>query len=124
MNLPSKQLKIIVLTSQLQRLLKLENRFWNWLGTLSYGIYMYHLLVIYLVLLAFNYINVSQWNNIVFNVVVYTLIIVLTIATAEASHRWFEAPFLRLKHRFTVVKSGPQEPITVQEPAPVVQSAS
>lgn len=97
---------ILNVSSNPKSTLKLENRFWNWLGTLSYGIYMYHLLVIYLVFLAFNYINVSQWNNIVFNVVVYTLIIGLTVGVAEASHRWFERPFLRLKDRFTVVKSG------------------
>ena len=115
---------ILNVSSNPNSMVKLENRFWNWLGTLSYGIYMYHLLIAYLVFLAFNYINVRQWNNIVFNVVVYTIIIVLTIAAAEASHRWFEAPFLRLKSRFSVVKSGLPENTTVQEPAPVIQSTS
>ncbi len=115
---------ILNVSSNPNSMLKLENRFWNWLGTLSYGIYMYHLLIAYLVLLAFNYINVSQWNNIVFNVVVYTLIIGLTIAAAEASHRWFEAPFLRLKSRFSVVKSGLPKSTTVPEPTPVIQSVS
>jgi peptidoglycan/LPS O-acetylase OafA/YrhL len=114
---------ILNVSSNPKSTIKLENRFWNWLGTLSYGIYMYHLLIAYLVYLAFNYINVSQWNNIVFNVVVYMLIIGLTIAAAEASHRWFEVPFLRLKRHFTVVRSGSEEN-TAQEPAPVVQSAS
>jgi peptidoglycan/LPS O-acetylase OafA/YrhL len=112
---------ILNISSNPKSTVKLENRFWKWLGTLSYGIYMYHLLVAYLVFLAFNYINVSQWNNIVFNVVVYALIIGLTIAAADASHRWFEAPFLRLKNRFSVVKSGLQEN-TAQEPLPAVQS--
>ncbi|MCA0458244.1 MAG: acyltransferase [Chloroflexi bacterium] len=97
---------ILNISSNPHSTLKLENRFWNWLGTLSYGIYMYHLFVIYLVFIAFNYINVSQWNNIVFNITVYVLITGLTIAAAEVSHRWFEAPFLRLKRRFTIVKSG------------------
>ncbi len=115
---------ILNVSSNPNSMLKLENRFWNWLGTLSYGIYMYHLLIAYLVYLAFNYINVSQWNNIVFNVVVYTIIIVLTIAAAEASHRWFEAPFLRLKSRFSVVKSGSPEGTTLQEPSPIIQSVS
>lgn len=114
---------ILNVSSNPNSMLKLENRFWNWLGTLSYGIYMYHLLIAYLVYLAFNYINVSQWNNIVFNVVVYTIIIVLTIAAAEASHRWFEAPFLRLKSRFSVVKSGLEEK-PAPEPTPAVQSVS
>lgn len=112
---------ILNVSSNPKSTLKLENRFWNWLGTLSYGIYMYHLLVTYLVFLAFNYINVSQWNNIVFNIVVYTIIIALTLATAEASHRWFEKPFLRLKDRFTVVKSGNASEKTEEAPVPAIQ---
>ncbi|MBI1278726.1 MAG: acyltransferase family protein [Anaerolineaceae bacterium] len=113
---------ILNVSSNPNSMVKLENRFWNWLGTLSYGIYMYHLLVAYLVLLAFNYIDVRQWNNIIFNVVIYALIIGLTIAAAQVSHRWFEAPFLRLKSRFSVVKSGLPE--NALEAAPVIQSVS
>jgi peptidoglycan/LPS O-acetylase OafA/YrhL len=101
---------------------KLENRFWNWLGTLSYSIYMYHLLVIYLVMMAFTYMHAHQWNNIVFNVVLYTTCIGLTVVVAEASHRWFEAPFLRLKNRYAVVKSGLPES-EVQEAIPAVQTS-
>ena len=114
---------ILNVSSNPKSIVKLENRFWNWLGTLSYGIYMYHLLITYVVLLVFNYIKVNRWNNIVFNIVIYVLIVGLTLAVAEASHRWFEAPFLRRKHRFTVVKSGSPE-TEVPEAVPAVQPVS
>jgi peptidoglycan/LPS O-acetylase OafA/YrhL len=104
--------------------LKLENRLFNWLGQLSYGIYMYHLAVVYLVFMAFSFVNIWTWNNWVYNLVIYSLIIGLTLAISEASYRWFERPFLRLKNRFTVVKSGLAEAGTPVLPSPVVLASS
>ncbi|MEZ4671190.1 MAG: acyltransferase [Anaerolineae bacterium] len=97
---------ILNVSSNPRSTLKLENRLFDWLGRLSYGIYMYHLPIVYLVFLSFSFVNIWTWNNWVYNAVIYSLIIGLTLAASEASYRWFERPFLRLKNRFTVVKSG------------------
>jgi peptidoglycan/LPS O-acetylase OafA/YrhL len=71
------------------------------LGTVSYGLYVYHELVIYLMSRAF-----PRPRAIGF-VVWWVLCLGLTVAIALASYRWLESPFLRLKRRFTVVKSKP-----------------
>lgn len=94
--------------------LKLENRLFNWLGQISYGIYMYHLGIVYLVMLFFTFVDLSNWNGWVFNILLHIIVIGLTLAVSEASRRWFEGPFLRLKSRFTIVKSG----LSVKEDPP------
>lgn len=71
------------------------------LGTVSYGLYVYHELVIYLMSRAF-----PRPGAIGF-VVWWVSCLGLTVAIALASYRWLESPFLRLKRRFTVVKSKP-----------------
>lgn len=75
---------------------KLEHPLLNRLGQVSYGIYMYHVPIIYLV------IGVG-WVN---DVVVYILVPVLTIGVAVISYRWFEQPLLHLKRRFAIIPSS------------------
>ncbi len=85
---------------------------------------MYHLMIIYVVLLVFTRIDVSQWNSIIFNIVLYTSVIALTVAVAEISYRWYEQPFLNLKSRFMVVKSGSAQNIPTDTlPLPVPDTA-
>ncbi|MEN9639791.1 MAG: hypothetical protein RLZZ262_1660 [Bacteroidota bacterium] len=83
---------------------------WSWLdflGRISYGIYMYHMiiitLVIYLVkghIIGFERLTTTQ------NVIVYTLSSGLTIFVAYLSYRFFEMPWMKLKERFTTIVSG------------------
>jgi len=40
------------------------------------------------------------------NIVYYILSIIFTVVLAALSYEYFEKPFLRFKHKFTVVKSG------------------
>jgi peptidoglycan/LPS O-acetylase OafA/YrhL len=97
---------IMNVSSNPRSTVKLENPLFNWLGKLSYGMYMYHLVVAYIVFLVFTKIDVAAWNSVIFNIVVYTLILGLTLLASELSYRYFEMPFLRWKNRFTVVKSS------------------
>jgi peptidoglycan/LPS O-acetylase OafA/YrhL len=76
-----------------------------YLGKISYGLYVYHVLALSLVGRAlggkagtpFRFL-VYWWGG-----------LLLTIALAGVSYRWLETPFLRLKEKFTVVKSRPVE---------------
>jgi len=74
-----------------------------YLGKISYGLYVYHRLSLYLValLLGGRTGNVSRYALYWFGS------LTLTILFASASYRWLESPFLRLKERFAYVKSRP-----------------
>lgn len=87
--------------------IKLENRLFDRLGRYSYGIYMVHVPVIYLVLMGMSYMNFAGVENgLLFNLILHTLVLGVTIGVAAASYRWFEQPFLRLKECFTIVQSA------------------
>jgi peptidoglycan/LPS O-acetylase OafA/YrhL len=81
--------------------IKLDNRFLVRLGVVSYGLYVYHRLF----LTWFNQILPSThgWGFVLW----WLLALSCTTITALASYRWLETPFLRLKKRFTIVKSRP-----------------
>jgi peptidoglycan/LPS O-acetylase OafA/YrhL len=76
-----------------------------YLGKISYGLYVYHVLALSLVGRALGgkagtslRFLVYWWGGLLF-----------TIALASASYPWLETPFLRLKEKFAVVKSRPVE---------------
>jgi peptidoglycan/LPS O-acetylase OafA/YrhL len=80
-------------------ILSLENPVLDYLGKISYGLYMYHTIaVVIAVKIAFNH-NQSNWIS-------YSLTLILTIIMAGLSYQYFEKPFLKLKDKFAVVKSG------------------
>jgi peptidoglycan/LPS O-acetylase OafA/YrhL len=80
-------------------ILSLENPVLDYLGKISYGLYMYHTIaVIIAVKIAMSH-NQSNWIS-------YPLTLILTIIMAGLSYQYFEKPFLKLKDKFAVVKSG------------------
>lgn len=74
-----------------------------YLGRISYGLYVYHILGLmcsdYMVAHADN----SFWRFMSRDAVAFAL----TVTFAAASYRWLEEPFLRMKQRFTHVLSRP-----------------
>jgi peptidoglycan/LPS O-acetylase OafA/YrhL len=85
--------------------IKLEFPLLNQLGKISYGIYMYHPVIIYLMLGFFPLLGLSDATTLSYTLVANGLAIGLTLGIAALSYRLFEKPFLRLKDRFTVVRS-------------------
>lgn len=80
--------------------LSLENNTFNFLGNISYGLYMYHPIGIVLTL----YIAMSF--NLVNNFFIYPLSILFTILLATLSYKYFETFFLKYKKRFSKIESG------------------
>jgi peptidoglycan/LPS O-acetylase OafA/YrhL len=75
----------------------------NQLGKISYGIYMYHFPVLYLILYAFQQLNIPEGP--ITNVGLYITVIGGTLLVAALSYRFFEQPFLRLKERFAATQA-------------------
>jgi peptidoglycan/LPS O-acetylase OafA/YrhL len=73
------------------------------LGRVSYGLYVYHLPVFFLVHLRLAPL-VDSWFQLGHSLslaVSWALAFALLLLTAWCSYRWLETPFLRLKKRFT-----------------------
>lgn len=72
-----------------------ENRVTKFLGRISYGIYMYHWIIL---LLAFKFLPTERtvWNT----VLLYVFVITATIIVAWLSYETYEKFFLNLKRRF------------------------
>lgn len=70
-------------------------------GSISYGVYLYHIFIIEIILKLTYELPVE-----VVNLALYALVFPLAIGVAHLSYRYIEKPFLNLKRRFTVVRSG------------------
>lgn len=77
-----------------------ENRLFNYLGNISYGLYMYHPIGIVLGL------AISISIGITTNWLIYPLSFTLTIIIAGLSYKYFESFFLKFKDKFSIILSG------------------
>lgn len=80
--------------------LSLENKVFNYLGSISYGLYMYHPIGIMLSI----YVAVSI--NYTTNWIILPLSLLFTIGLASISYKYFESFFLKFKTRFSKIISG------------------
>jgi len=78
-----------------------KNRMLNYFGTISYGIYMYHVIIINAVAFLFLKIE-NKWflNDVMTIVLINILTFVLTILIAHFSYKYMELRFLNLKNKF------------------------
>jgi len=81
-------------------ILSLENKVFNYLGNISYGLYMYHIIAIALAIVISRSIGyISGWF-------ICLLSLFFTIGLAAVSYRYFETFFLKLKTKFSKIISG------------------
>ncbi|ATL41824.1 hypothetical protein CQS02_00160 [Elizabethkingia miricola] len=65
----------------------------EYLGSISYGLYMYHVIIIVPV------IYFTKKYNIYNSFIIYVLVFGFTICISHLSYKYYEAPFLRLKNK-------------------------
>ena len=97
---------IVNVATNKHSLLKLENSLFVFLGNISFAMYMFHELIIKLVLEGLLRARRTTFNDVTSNLVLHALSIALTILVSTAVYYGFERRFLRLKSRFAVVESG------------------
>src|SRR5262249_54739659 len=74
----------------------LEWPFLRWIGRISFGVYVYHvpLLLLGSAVVARLYPDLSAWGRLAFFFVWAAAVILIS----DASFRWIETPFLKMKH--------------------------
>ena len=71
-----------------------ENKILNYLGQISYGLYMYHILVVNIVIRVFGK-TISSWNPSLFTCAFYILIMSALIFICHISYQYFELPIIK-----------------------------
>jgi peptidoglycan/LPS O-acetylase OafA/YrhL len=79
-------------------IINIDYPIFDYLGKISYGIYMYHVLIINLVLTSLNKLHLMMW--------VYPAIFILVILLSSLSYRFVEGYFLTKKKFFSVISTG------------------
>jgi len=90
---------IVNVAANPRNILRLKNRAFEYLGTISYGIYMLHMFAVYATSAAFRAAHGDRLPLSLFLVAYYGTAFGLTFLFAHLSYRLFELPFLRLKDR-------------------------
>jgi len=90
---------IVCVATNPHNVIRLDNRMFDYFGKISYGIYMFHMIVVYATSALF--LATSWWrgHEALFFSVYYLLAIGGTLLVSHLSFRFFEQPFLRLKDR-------------------------
>lgn len=97
---------------------RLENTVFQFLGKISYGIYVYHFLIMYILVY---FLKDRIHDTLILRFLFFGLSVFCTISVAAFSHRYFESYFLRIKNKFAIIKStskktAPTQPITTATP--------
>ena len=81
--------------------IEIKHRLLNYFGQISYGIYMYHMIVLNGVIFLFMYIDKLNILNDFFTIIsINIMTFVLTLIISHLSYKYFETPFLKLKSKF------------------------
>ena len=96
---------ILNLAANPKSLISFENKILDYLGKISYSIYMWHNVAIIIgfhIARAYN----PQLDNFLSNAIYYGVTFVFTLILSTASYELYEKQFLKFKHLFAKVQSG------------------
>ena len=97
-------LTLVIIVNQISaenKLINLELRVFDYLGKISFGLYIYNPMIIYLLQIHFHSIN-DTFINIIF---IYIAVFSLLILISHFSYNYFESYFFKYKQNFVKVKS-------------------
>lgn len=84
----------------------LRNKLLDFYGSISYGFYVYHWVVIIIVLKLLMPILDDSYGTVVTDIAIYSACLLFTTLVSYVSYHYFEKRILTLKQRFTVIASG------------------
>ncbi|MBU3677073.1 MAG: acyltransferase [Chitinophagaceae bacterium] len=95
---------ILNLSTNPNTLFNLENKITNYIGVISYSIYLNHMLVMYL---WFPFIKpyISTLTPMIQNIIIYPSTLMLVFLVSHITYNYFEKQFLKLKKKFAHVNT-------------------
>jgi peptidoglycan/LPS O-acetylase OafA/YrhL len=88
-------------------LLKLENRYLDFLGKISYGMYIYHSIIAVICLKVFMLFSPSSdVGYAAWSIGLLLLTVLLTVAVSHLSYRFIEQRILKLKRKYSSIETG------------------
>lgn len=84
----------------------LETKFFFFMGQISYGFYVYHSIVLYLLIQVMLHMFGMSKTGLPLEISLYIAGFALTTFVSYISYHYFEARFLRFKKKFTIIVSG------------------
>ncbi|MGB4414040.1 MAG: acyltransferase [Paludibacter sp.] len=100
-------LSLFLIMSQIEgkpKFINLENKYFDFVGKISYGIYIIHPLLIFILSSIWIQLPI-QLPVFMQYIIIYFTVPSVTIFIAWLSYKYYEKPFLKLKNKFAVVKS-------------------
>ncbi|REG98607.1 acyltransferase family protein [Flavobacterium aquicola] len=89
----------------------LENKPLNYLGNISYGIYVFHAIAMQFAGLLYLKLNIHSKLPAVLSILLFNiLVLAITIIVSHFSYTYYESYFLGLKHKFRVQKANQISP--------------
>jgi peptidoglycan/LPS O-acetylase OafA/YrhL len=99
---------LVTVAANPRNVVPVENRLFDTLGNVSYGIYMLHMIAVYATSALFQGTDWWRGHAALYYAAYYALAVGGAILLALLSHRLLEQPFLRLKdRRFSLVPTAP-----------------
>ncbi len=95
---------LILILSQTDKtscMVSLDNSIFDFLGRISFGLYVYHPLVMACIGLVLHFSEMHWYNYVLY----YVLVLSSVIVVSQLSFKYLESPFLKMKHTFAKVDS-------------------
>ena len=95
---------IVNLATNSNSVLNIENNYMNYLGKISYGLYLIHQIVIYLVLARLK--AFFKYDSVFLNYLLpYTITLAIIVFISGILYKYYESPFFRLKNKYANIKT-------------------
>jgi len=88
---------IVNVAANPNKLFTLESSFLSYTGKISYGIYMYHMIVVYACVFVAGKLHSLQHYSLAFACILYFVVFGVTILVSGFSYRFIEKPLLKIK---------------------------
>jgi len=95
---------IINVSSNPKNIIRIDHKILDWIGQRTYGIYMYHMFVVYAVTFFFVKTQFLQEHYAAYMAVFYTLVFGITIGLSHLSYTYMEQPIISWHHKRRTLK--------------------